>query len=306
MRRSLLPVAGILLITSVLVAGMYVDGKTRNSPPEITIPSETEHYWAQYERVTIKPDGSDPDPGEVLTYHINMEEELDGMESISDQLPFVIMTEGVDWVFNSETGEFWWYLDDQAIWKVADGFIDSVEVALVFGVRDSSDQWAYQLQYLVLADVNDPPDDPGPIHYRVLGGEIDTPGYTGMTVDFWVDEIEDPDGDNLTYRWDFGDGQTCAGREVHHDYSKEGYMTVQMWADDGEFDTDKSALRIEIIGPEEDVGDDDVEVSETSSSTSTAPLLINIFCAVCLVAAVIFILVILVIIVLISRFRNKR
>jgi PKD repeat protein len=43
----------------------------------------------------------------------------------------------------------------------------------------------------------------------------------------------DPDGDALTYLWDFGDGATAEGARVTHAYSKSGKYTVTLTVDDG-------------------------------------------------------------------------
>jgi len=42
----------------------------------------------------------------------------------------------------------------------------------------------------------------------------------------------DPDGDALTYRWDFGDGATAEGMTVTHAYAKSGEYTVMLKVDD--------------------------------------------------------------------------
>jgi len=42
----------------------------------------------------------------------------------------------------------------------------------------------------------------------------------------------DPDGDRLTYSWDFGDGATAQGEKVTHSYSKGGVYKVVLTVDD--------------------------------------------------------------------------
>ena len=53
------------------------------------------------------------------------------------------------------------------------------------------------------------------------------------------DEVEfdgsksiDADGDNLTYRWDFGDGETAEGAKVSHAYKKLGVYKVSLTVTD--------------------------------------------------------------------------
>jgi cytochrome c len=43
----------------------------------------------------------------------------------------------------------------------------------------------------------------------------------------------DPDGDTLTYRWDFGDGSTGAGAMVEHAYTSAGTYTAVVTVSDG-------------------------------------------------------------------------
>jgi large repetitive protein len=43
----------------------------------------------------------------------------------------------------------------------------------------------------------------------------------------------DPDGDKLTYNWDFGDGKKATGEKVAHIYEKPGVYKVTLTVDDG-------------------------------------------------------------------------
>lgn len=43
----------------------------------------------------------------------------------------------------------------------------------------------------------------------------------------------DPNGDALTYTWDFGDGSTAVGKTVNHVFSIGGSVTVRLTVDDG-------------------------------------------------------------------------
>lgn len=43
----------------------------------------------------------------------------------------------------------------------------------------------------------------------------------------------DPDGDSLTYRWDFGDGNTSTDAKVNHEYKTHGKYRVNLVVDDG-------------------------------------------------------------------------
>ena len=43
----------------------------------------------------------------------------------------------------------------------------------------------------------------------------------------------DPDGDELAYEWDFGDGETASGKNVSHIFSKTGDFPVRLTVNDG-------------------------------------------------------------------------
>jgi len=52
-------------------------------------------------------------------------------------------------------------------------------------------------------------------------------------VNFDGTRSSDPDGDSLTYKWDFGDGSTGVGSKVSHVYPKGGNYTARLIVDDG-------------------------------------------------------------------------
>jgi PKD repeat protein len=74
--------------------------------------------------------------------------------------------------------------------------------------------------------------------------EIDDPNNTapeatydvtkdGLDVSLDASASSDPDGDDLTYTWDFGDGARATGQTVDHTYAEPGTYKVHMSVDDG-------------------------------------------------------------------------
>ena len=64
-------------------------------------------------------------------------------------------------------------------------------------------------------------------------GEVDTPIIFDGTGSF------DPDGDALTYTWDFGDGSTGTGATPSHSYTAAGIYTVCLTVNDGYQDSEQ-------------------------------------------------------------------
>jgi subtilisin family serine protease/PKD repeat protein len=75
---------------------------------------------------------------------------------------------------------------------------------------------------------------PGPYNHRPVanaGGPYKT--LVGQPLTFNGSGSSDPDGDALTYRWDFGDGATGTGASPVHTYQAKGTYTVSLVVNDG-------------------------------------------------------------------------
>jgi OOP family OmpA-OmpF porin len=67
---------------------------------------------------------------------------------------------------------------------------------------------------------------------------------------FSAEGSSDPDGDRLTYSWDFGDGSPPARTTIpsaSHPYTRPGNYTVRLTADDGKGGTDTATAPVVVI-----------------------------------------------------------
>jgi len=98
---------------------------------------------------------------------------------------------------------------------------------VVLTIRDDSGSQCGVAQDVMAVEVNAPPvADAGQDLEAFHGGAYDAVLFDG-TRSF------DPDGDPLTYHWDFGDGAVGTGPKVSHVYKRPGKFTVRLRVSDG-------------------------------------------------------------------------
>ena len=77
-------------------------------------------------------------------------------------------------------------------------------------------------------------------------GGNDRVGYVGKGILFSARYSSDPDKDELTYSWDFGDGEFGEGIRLHHTYGEQGHYAAELTVSDG-FLTDKDTFTVIIL-----------------------------------------------------------
>jgi len=77
-------------------------------------------------------------------------------------------------------------------------------------------------------------------------------GNAPLAVSFDSTGSSDPDGDALTFTWDFGDGQTATGPTALHTYSTAGVYTAILTAADGLGGTDARSVTITVTSESSD------------------------------------------------------
>jgi len=72
-------------------------------------------------------------------------------------------------------------------------------------------------------------------------------GTTGEAIRFDGAASSDPDGDPLTYAWNFGDGSTGTGATPTHAYTASGVYEVTLIVNDGGLNSAAAATRVEVV-----------------------------------------------------------
>ncbi len=178
----------------------------KNDPPYMD--KIATKYVEQDEWLEILPMANDDDEmhGDVLTFSTNF----------SKYLPATLLKSNFH--FNSTTGEFRFKPDKETV-ATYDTYIEVVDLSRVKFRRNFK---------IKVNNINDPPEAPE-FDYIIEEGNL--------TVTFTALPAHDPDRDNLTYTWDFGDGSQNkfgpALLTVVHTYRKAGNYTVILWVSDG-------------------------------------------------------------------------
>lgn len=95
-------------------------------------------------------------------------------------------------------------------------------------------------------------------------------GPAPLAVDFDASLSSDPDGDPLTYTWDFGDGSTATGVSPSHVFQSTGTYTVKLTVSDGQASTESIVTIFAGIGNEAPIA-----VFDATPTTGDAPLLVS-------------------------------
>ncbi|SNR17253.1 PKD domain-containing protein [Tenacibaculum jejuense] len=97
-------------------------------------------------------------------------------------------------------------------------------------------------------------------------------GQSPLSVQFDASGSYDPDGDVLTYTWDFGDGNTAVGEIVSHEFTQPDNYTVELTVSDGEKQHIKSTV---ITVTDQPINNAPIANFTTDVISGNAPLLVQ-------------------------------
>jgi hypothetical protein len=177
---------------------------------------------------------------------IDSEDELTFYTNISEAIPKVVQEE--DYFIDTATGDFSFnpiYQRQVGEWEVT------------FGVKDKAEAKAEQTVMVTVKDINE----------RPIANIIQIEGgYKNLTITASTEAAYDPDGDLLTYYWDFGDdsGEESGADLVSlmHNYTEAGPYNISLYVTDGYLDSPLQVMPFKVVAPGEDVPDDVGEVWE--------------------------------------------
>ncbi len=150
-----------------------------------------------------------------------------------------------------------WSSSDESVATVdADGLVTGIAAGSAT-ITVTTEDGSYTASCSITVSETEEPVNNAPV--AAISADV-TSGTVSLTVTFDASDSYDADGDDLTYAWDFGDGDTDSGVSTSHTYSTVGSYTASVTVSDGELD-DEASITIEVAA-------DSSEVSDTTETTT--------------------------------------
>lgn len=145
---------------------------------------------------------------------VNLAFDVTASDAEGDLVTFGVTGLPVGATFDTNSGHFDW----------TPGGSDGGAYPVTFSASDGLASDSEAITITISAGNNPPVANPGGPYQ----------GATGQPINFIGSGSSDPDGDNLTYAWNFGDGGTASGATASHTYAVAGaYLVTLTVTDDG-------------------------------------------------------------------------
>ncbi len=145
---------------------------------------------------------------------VNLAFDVTASDAEGDLVTFGVTGLPVGATFDTNSGHFDW----------TPGGSDGGAYPVTFSASDGLASDSEAITITIAAGNNPPVANPGGPYQ----------GATGQPINFIGSGSSDPDGDNLTYAWNFGDGGTASGATASHTYAIAGaYLVTLTVTDDG-------------------------------------------------------------------------
>jgi len=209
----------ILIVGLLLAIGIRVQGEKENGN-ELPI-------------ISVMVNGVDIKNGDMLNFSVNEIINLDSSKSsdLDGQIASASwnMGDGSAVKFGKTTTHFYTAEGTYSILvKVTDDVGGESLLAFIIVVTDNE----------AIVPVNLPPTAKASAPQVVV---------VGTNVAFTASDSSDPDGDNLTYAWDFGDDTHGVGLSPTHTYTHEGNYTVVLTVSDGHGHTAVNEIGVTVV-----------------------------------------------------------
>jgi PKD repeat protein len=144
---------------------------------------------------------------------------------------------------NGPIGSYQWDFGDGSTAggaTVSHSYTDPGSPQVTLSVTDPSGRVASVTQTLTVTA----PQDKPPVASFTAG-----PAVAGTPVSFDGSGSSDPDGQVVSYAWDFGDGSHASGPRPQHTYAQPGIPTVTLTVTDNSGSTDQTSQQIAVGAP---------------------------------------------------------
>ncbi|MEC9350438.1 MAG: PKD domain-containing protein, partial [Planctomycetota bacterium] len=145
--------------------------------------------------------------------------------------------------------------DDDGPWPaVADGEGPSLERRDPDAYGNDPESWgASERTRGTPGETNSIGPPPPNIEPRALFSISPEAGFAPLRVEFDASDSNDPDGQLVSYSWDFGDGQSASGMRTSHTYESAGQFqaTLEIRDDRGATARAERSVSVRVLGPNE-------------------------------------------------------